>query len=324
MDKEEDHSPPILTVVTPAYNEAKNLPLLYGRLIEVLNQLGTGWEWIIVDDHSTDETFPVIKSLMERDHRVHGLRFAKNSGSHAAISGGLQYARGDCAVIIAADLQDPPEVIQVLLEEWQKGMQIVWAARRQRIGEKKSTIGFSRIYFFLMRHLVGIKEMPATGSDVFLLDRRVIEAINLFDEKNINIAALLTWMGFKQSTIQYDKQARLHGASGWSLGKKIKIVIDSIVSFSYFPIRFMTVIGFIVSMLGFIYAIVVAVRAFYGIPLLGWASLMVVLLVMGGFQLIMMGILGEYLWRSLDESRHRPRYLIEEVTDQELLRRRRK
>lgn len=321
MEKQQDVSPPKLTVVTPAYNEAKNLPLLYDRLRDVMYQLGVSWEWIVVDDHSTDDTFPVIKSLMGQDARVQGLRFAKNSGSHTAISCGLQYSRGDCAVVIAADLQDPPEVIQVLLEEWRKGMQIVWAARRQRIGEKKSTIGFSRVYFFLMRHIVGIKEMPATGSDVFLLDRRVIEALNIFDEKNVNIAALLTWMGFKQTTVTYDKQARLHGSSGWDLGKKIKIVIDSIVSFSYLPIRFMTIIGFIVSTLGFIYAIIVAVRAFYGIPLLGWASLMVVLLVMGGLQMIMMGILGEYLWRSLDESRNRPRFLIEDATDEELLRR---
>jgi polyisoprenyl-phosphate glycosyltransferase len=322
MGKQESHNPPKLTVVTPAYNEVKNLPLLHERLVAVLGQLDISWEWIIVDDHSTDNTFSAIKILMMQDSRIHGLRFAKNSGSHTAISCGLQYAAGRCAVVIAADLQDPPETINALLEEWQKGVQIVWAARGQRIGEKKSTIGFSRLYFFLMRHLVGIKEMPATGSDVFLLDRLVIEAINLFDEKNINIAALLTWMGFKQTTVTYDKQARLHGSSGWSLRKKIKIVIDSIVSFSYLPIRFMTIIGFVVSMLGFIYAIIVAIRAVSGIPLVGWASLMVAVLVMGGLQMIMMGILGEYLWRSLDESRNRPRYLIEDFTDEELLKRR--
>jgi dolichol-phosphate mannosyltransferase len=310
-----------LTIVTPAYNEEKNLPLLYEMLTDELNHLDMVWEWIIIDDHSTDNTFSIIQNLMEKDFRVHGLRFSKNYGSHTAISCGLKYAIGNCAVVIAADLQDPPEIIHSLLEKWREGIQIVWAARKQRIGEKKSTIGFSRLYFFLMRHLVGIKGVPATGADVFLLDRRVIDAINLFDEKNINIAFLLTWMGFRQKTIAYDKQARLHGTSGWNFGKKIKIVIDSIVAFSYFPIRFMTILGFIVSILGFIYAVIVAIRAINGIPLLGWSSLMVAVLVMGGMQMIMMGILGEYLWRSLDESRNRPRYFIEDFTDEEMMNR---
>lgn len=308
------NSRPLLSVVTPAYNEADNLPLLLGRLSQVLGPLDLDWEWIVVDDHSTDGTFAIIEDMARQDSRIRGIRFARNLGSHKAITCGLHHSRGDCAVIMAADLQDPPETLPALLEKWQAGTQVVWAVRERREGEKRSTIFFSRMYYFLMRHVVGMKEMPPTGADFLLVDRRVIDVFQQFGESNTSVMALITWMGFHQDTITYNKRARLHGHSGWNLEKKLKLLVDSITSFTYLPIRLMSYLGFVVALLGFLYAIFVIINSLTGTPVRGWASLMVVVLVIGGIQMLMMGVLGEYLWRVLDESRRRPRFLIEATT----------
>jgi dolichol-phosphate mannosyltransferase len=172
------------------------------------------------------------------------------------------------------------------------------------------------VYYWIMRNVVGMKDMPATGADFFLLDRKVADAFRQFGEANTSILALITWMGFRQERVQYDKHARLHGRSGWTLAKKLKLVVDSVASFSYMPIRLMSVLGFLVAAVGFVYAIVVVVNALRGSPAEGWSSLMVVVLVLGGFQMAMMGVLGEYLWRALDEARRRPRYIVEATTQQ--------
>ncbi len=303
---------PVLSLVTPAFREQDNLPVLCQRICDALGTSVT-WEWVIVDDHSPDNTFEVIRQLAAHDNHVRGIRLARNSGSHTAISCALQQVRGQCAVVLASDLQDPPEVIPDLLARWREGSQVVWAVRARREGEKASTVGFSRLYYCIMRRLSGMQEMPATGADFFLIDRRVIDAYQEFGESNASVFALLTWMGFRQSQITYDKQARLHGKSGWTLAKKLKLVVDSITSFSYAPIRLMSYVGFIVALLGFVYAAFVVFNAFRGVPAQGWSSLMVVLLVIGGLQMLMLGILGEYLWRALEESRRRPRYIVEDV-----------
>jgi dolichol-phosphate mannosyltransferase len=306
---------PLLSVVTPAYNEERNLPIFYQRLCQTLESVEMDWEWIVVDDHSSDRTFATISEIANRDRRVHALRFAKNSGSHRAITCGLHNAMGNCAVVLAADLQDPPETLPGLLAQWASGAQVVWAVRGRREGEKLSTLGFSRLYYAIMRNVVGMKEMTATGADFFLIDRRVIDALNQFNEGNVSIVALITWMGFRQTAITYDKQARLHGQSGWTLEKKLKLVLDSITSFTYLPIRLISYLGFAVAVIGFLYAGFVIYAALTGNLVQGWSSLMVVVLVIGGIQMLMMGVLGEYLWRALDESRRRPAYLIEAATD---------
>lgn len=305
------YSRPLLSVVTPAYNEAQNLPVLYERLCQVCNTLQLDWEWIVVDDHSTDDTFAVLAELARQNPDVRAVRLARNSGAHTAILCGMQRASGDCAVIMAADLQDPPETLPALIAQWQAGDQVVWAVRARREGEKVSTLGFARLYYFLMRRVIGMKEMPATGADFFLIDRRVIDGLCQFNEGNVSLMALITWMGFRQGQITYDKQARLHGKSGWNLHKKLKLVVDSVTSFSYLPIRLMSYVGFVVAFFGFLYAGLVIANAIGGQPAEGWSSLMVVVLVVGGLQMLMMGVLGEYLWRALDEARRRPRYVIE-------------
>jgi polyisoprenyl-phosphate glycosyltransferase len=205
-------------------------------------------------------------------------------------------------------------VIPGLLAEWRAGAQIVWAVRAGREGESAATIGFSRLYYFLMRRVVGMAEMPPTGADFFLADRVVLDAFARFRETNTSLFALLTWMGFRQASVLYVKQSRLHGRSNWTLGKKVKLVLDSVTSFTYMPIRAMSCLGVSVALLGFLYAGSVVRDAWTGHPADGWASLMIVVLVLGGTQMLMMGVLGEYLWRTFDESRRRPSYLVEAVT----------
>lgn len=301
-----------LSIVTPAFNEEANLLPFYAQIQAVLAPFGLDWEWVVVDDHSRDGTWAILQDIAARDPRLKAVRLARNSGSHTALACGLQHARGDCAVVLAADLQDPPETLPALLEKWRTGAKIVWAVREGREGESAATKGFARLYYGIMRLFVGIGEMPATGADFFLLDRRVINVLNVFKEANVSLMALLTWMGFKQDRISYVKQARQHGRSGWNLEKKLKLAVDSITSFTYKPIRFMSYAGFIVALAGFLYALVVVVNAWIGKPSPGWSSLMIVLLLVGGLQMLMMGVLGEYVWRALDEARNRPRFIVED------------
>jgi dolichol-phosphate mannosyltransferase len=308
----------LVTIVTPAYNEVENIGVLYKEICQVLDPGGVHWEWIVIDDHSSDNTFNLVAEIAQNDPRVCCLRFSKNFGSHAAIACGLNQSRGNCAVVIAADLQDPPNLIPQLLEKWRDGSQVIWAVRSQRSGEKWINVCFARLYYWLMRNVVGVRQIPENGADFFLIDRCVVNALQQFAEKNISIFALIMWMGFSQTSILYDKQVRQRGSSGWSIEKKVKLVIDSITSFTYLPIRAMSYLGFGFGCLGFLYALLVFFNFLLGIPVQGWSSLMIVVLVVGGTQMVMMGILGEYLWRALDESRHRPSYIIEAKAGQEL------
>ena len=308
-------SKPFISIITPAFNEEKSLSIFYEKLFEVLTSLDVKNEWIVVDDHSNDSTYQVLKNIARSDNRVRGVRLTRNYGSHRAITAGLHLATGDCAIVMATDLQDPPEIIPKLIEKWKRDIQIVWAVRSSREGETNVTKGLSRLYYWLMKRVVGIENLPSTGADFFLIDRKVIEALKLFKESNVSIFSLLTWMGFKQGKISYVKQARLYGKSGWTIRKKIRLVIDSITSFSHFPIRAMTYLGLSISMVGFLYAgFVFYLGMTDNTSPSGWHSLMVVILILGGFQLIMLGVLGEYLWRNFDESRQRPQFLIESDT----------
>ena len=304
----------LLSVITPAYNEERNLPALYERLCAVLDHLDLDWEWIVADDHSSDRTFEVLSDLGRRDPRVRGVRFSRNFGSHAGVSCGLRNAVGHCAVVLAADLQDPPEVIPQLLAAWRSGAQVVWAVRGRREGEKAATVGMAELFYWIMRNVIGMRELSATGADFFMIDRRVIDAYGDFDERNVNLFALLAWLGFRQNTIIYTKDARMHGQSGWTLKKKLKLVVDSITAFSYLPVRVMSWTGAFTALAGFFYATFIIFNVLTGHPAEGWSSLMVAVMVIGGGQMLMLGVLGEYVWRALDEARRRPCYTIEAVT----------
>ncbi|OGX21271.1 MAG: glycosyltransferase, partial [Omnitrophica WOR_2 bacterium GWC2_45_7] len=263
-----------------------------------------------VDDASTDQTPEILKVLHQKDERVKMIRFARNCGSHAALSAGLHHCKGESAIVLAADLQDPPELIGRLLEAWQQGAKIVWGARSKREGETASTTFLSKTYYRTMNWLTSVK-MPPSGADVFLADRSVIEAFKQVTEKHTSIFMTLAWLGFRQTTIYYVKQARFSGRSKWTVRKKIKLTIDSLLAFSDVFVRYMSFLGFFTAVLGFIYAAHVLWTFIHGSPVEGWSSLMVAILVIGGVQMMMCGVLGEYLWRTFDESRRRPRYIIE-------------
>ena len=295
----------MISLITPAFNEGSNLPMLHERLTAVFRQLD--WEWIIVDDHSRDNTFEVIERLVATDPRVRGIRLAYNSGSHLAFTCGLRHASGEVAALMVADLQDPPELLIQMLERWRSGVQVVWAVRRHQPGDGSGT----QLYYWIMRKLVGMNDMPATGADFFLVDRVVIDAFLAAADRHVSIFALMMWLGFRREFIQYDKQPRTRGRSGWTLAKKLKLVVDSIVGFSDFPIWWLTYAGVAALVLALVPA-VVGVVAYSG---LNAALLLLAALVIGlfGCHLIALGILGHYVWRGLDAARKRPLYSIEAV-----------
>ena len=295
----------MISLITPAFNEGSNLPMLHERLTAVFRQLD--WEWIIVDDHSRDNTFEVIERLVAIDPRVRGIRLAYNSGSHLAFTCGLRHASGEVAALMVADLQDPPELMIQMLERWRSGVQVVWAVRRHQPGDGSGT----QLYYWIMRNLVGMNDMPATGADFFLVDRVVIDAFLAAADRHVSIFALMMWLGFRREFIQYDKQPRTRGRSGWTLTKKLKLVVDSIVGFSDFPIWWLTYAGVAALVLALVPA-VVGVVAYSG---LNAALLLLAALVIGlfGCHLIALAILGHYVWRGLDAARKRPLYSIEAV-----------
>ena len=297
-----------LSIVTPAFNESANLPALYDRLVATMSALGVEWEWLIVDDHSRDDTFAAIELLAARDARVRGVRLARNSGSHVAITCGLHHVIGDAAVMMAGDLQDPPETLAAMLDRWKAGAQVVWATRRQRPGDR-SHAGFAAVYYWVMRHVVGMREMPARGADFFLIDRIVIDAFAQFSECNVSVLALITSLGFRQAYVEYDKQPRASGQSGWTMAAKVKLVIDSVTAFSAFPIRLCSYVGLALIVL----AVVIFGLSLLTLPALGWGILFVLAVMFGltGLQLVAIGLVGEYVWRALEEARRRPAYLIE-------------
>jgi dolichol-phosphate mannosyltransferase len=295
----------MLSIVTPAFNEAANLEALHARLVRFFEQAGGDWEWIVVDDHSRDDTFGVIERLALVDGRVRGLRLARNSGAHVAITCGLHHAQGDAAVMMAADLQDPPETIEAMIAAWRGGAQIVWAARRT------PPSAFSAFYYVVMRKVVGMTDMPAHGADFFLVDRVVLDAFRRFPERNVSVLALITWLGFRQASVEYDKQPRAAGQSGWTLARRVRLLVDSVTAFSNLPIRMCGYAGVLLIALAVILGAVAAVMR----PSVGAVGLFLLSAMFGltGIQLVALGVVGEYVWRALDESRRRPHYLIERI-----------
>ncbi len=303
---------PRLSIITFFLNEADNLPHLKDRLTSVLDRSDIETEIVLVNDHSTDGSREIALGWVAERPRTTYLRLSRNFGSHAAIAAGLRYATGDCAVVMAADLQDPPEVIPLLLERWREGNDIVWACRSGRAGESPATRAASKIYCRLMRWLA-LPEMHAEGADFVLLGRNVIDAYNAIAEKHTSVFAVILWMGFRQSSLAYVKQARHAGRSRWTLAKKLRLAIDSIVSFSDLPIRALSVLGLLMAAGGLLFVSIVGVGRLSGwaIAGTGFAAMMTVLLVGQGLILIMLGILGEYLWRTFDQVRGRPKFIIE-------------
>ncbi|GAF68109.1 unnamed protein product, partial [marine sediment metagenome] len=269
-------------------------------------------ELVFVDDGSGDGSLALLRAEQEKDPRIKIVKLSRNFGSVAAIQAGLLFATGDCVGVIAADLQDPPELFVDMIAQWEQGKKVVLAVRE---GRKDGIIHrcFSGGYYLLMRRFA-VRDYPKGGFDFVLMDKQIVEEINNIKEKNTNIDTLIFWLGHERAALPYVRQKRRHGKSRWTLSKKVKLFIDSFVSFSYAPIRLMSLIGLVTAGLSFVYGIVAIVNAFRGqIPVRGWTTLIVVMTFLLGSIMVMLGIIGEYLWRILDEVRNRPAYVIDEV-----------
>jgi dolichol-phosphate mannosyltransferase len=304
-----------LSVVIPVYNEGEGIRLLAARLKECLDSIGASWEVVLVDDHSSDSSPAVLRDVCAANPGFRFLRLSRNSGSHVAIIAGLEHCHGDCAVFLAADLQDPPELIGKLLGLWRDGYKTVWAVRAGREGIPLGDRIASSLYYWLLRRF-GEIAVPPDGSDFALIDRCVIDALIKSVGANPSLFNEIAKVGFQQTEVPYIKQARQYGSTKWDLQKKLKAFADAFVSFSYAPVRAMSYLGIVFSLLGFLYALFLFFMHYFGqraVP--GFASLMVVLLTVSGFQMMMLGVLGEYLWRTLDESRQRPQYFLEDSSD---------
>ena len=304
-----------VSIVIPVYYNEANLRPLYADIKEkFIDKIDYDYEIIMVNDGSKDKSYEVICELAKEDPNIKPISLSRNFGSHAACLCGLSNATGDCAVIKAADLQEPTELLLDMVESWRSGNNVVLACREDR-DESKTQVGFANMYYWMVRK-TSLPNMPKNGFDIYLLDRKVIDVIEQLDEKNSAITGQILWSGFRTGIVYYKRKAREIGKSRWTLKKKIRLVSDTLFSFSTLPIRILEIVGVISFLVGIIWTIVVLIAKLTGnIPVSGYTTLIIFNILSFGVTMLSMGILGEYLWRSFDASRKRPPYIIEDRDD---------
>jgi len=307
---------PELSVVIPAFNEESNVEPMHERLVATLDEVVDGLEILYVDDGSTDATWDRVQDLAVDDPRVRGLRFARNFGHQAALTAGVDAARGKAVVIIDGDLQDPPEVIPEMVARWREGFEVVYGQREEREGETWFKLLTAKVFYRILRGITHV-EIPVDTGDFRLMGPRAVEAFRALPERNRFIRGLVSWIGFSQTAVLYKRQARQVGETKFPVRKMLRFALDGITSFSFFPLRLATWTGFAVSLFAFLYIVVVLVLKAIGVSWLGYTSLMASILFLGGVQLLMIGIMGEYLARIFEEVKRRPLYLVGEWTDGE-------
>jgi glycosyltransferase involved in cell wall biosynthesis len=304
----------LVSVVVPVYFNAASLPRLAERLRAVAQEADFDLEVILVDDGSGDASWAAIRGIAADWASARGVRLTRNFGSQMAITAGLREARGDAAAILSADLQEPPELLPEMVAAWRRGATAVLAVRRSR-PEGWTTRAAAGLYYRLLRRLA-LSEMPPGGFDCFLIDRAAIDFLVENREIHTSLPGLLLWGGFATAIVPYDRVAREQGRSRWTLAKKIKYFLDAVISFSYAPLRWMSVTGAVLAGLAFAYAVFLIVyKLVHGQPVPGFTTVMAALAFFSGVQLISLGILGEYLWRTLDAARARKGFLVRERTE---------
>ncbi|HEB65957.1 MAG TPA: glycosyltransferase [Chloroflexi bacterium] len=306
---------PTLSIIAPIYNEYENLPELYRRVKEVMENAGETWELVLVDDGSTDGSTERIRELARQDKRVRPVIFARNFGHQLAVTAGLDYSRGDAVVIIDADLQDPPELIPEMLAKWREGYEVVYAVREAREGEtwfKKVT---AAAFYRLINRITSVN-IPVDTGDFRLLDRKVVNVLNRMRERHRFLRGMSVWVGFRQTGVTYKRAPRFAGETKYPLRKMLKFASDAITGFSYLPLQLATYLGFVSAGLSIIaIPIVVALRMTGSQAFHGQATTLIAVLFLGGVQLISLGILGEYVGRLYDEAKGRPLYIVRETPD---------
>lgn len=304
----------LLSIVVPLYNEERGLEPLFHRLERVAAGLDLDVEIVCVDDGSRDGTAAECRRRATGDPRIKLVRLSRNFGHQAAISAGLDFARGDAVIIMDGDLQDPPEAIPDLVARWREGYDVVYVIRRTRPEAWPKRVGYWLFYRVLGR--LSDVEIPADSGDFGLMDRGVVQTLRRMPERNRFLRGLRSWVGLRQTAVAVDRRSRAAGESKYTFAKLKGLAMDGLISFSYAPLKLATRTGFVVSAGSFLFAAwVIALRLGWGIDIPGWASLVVVILFLGGIQLITIGILGEYVGRIYDEVKRRPLYLVAETTN---------
>ena len=305
----------LVSVIVPMLNEADNAEPLVQRFRLLAEATpGCDFELVAVDDGSNDQTVEMLKKALDAGERWVIVRLTRNFGSHYAISAGLSHATGDCAVVLGADLQEPADLVDRFIEAWHQGNEVVWGIRAARAERRGLGSAFSKSFSRLFHKYSEIKSYPPEGPSGVLIARPVIDVVNALPERNRNVLGLIAWAGFRTSRVEYEQLPRQIGSSKWTRRKLFRLALDSFVQFSSAPIKLATLSGFVLAGLGFLYAAFLMVRVIAGAaPPEGWTTVVVLLLVLGGFQLMVLGIFGEYLWRATDEARRRPVYLVKDV-----------
>jgi len=304
------------SIIAPIYNEIENLPELYRRVKEVMDSSAEPWELILVDDGSTDGSIDKIHELARMDKNVRPVSFARNFGHQAAITAGWDYARGDAVVIIDADLQDPPEVILELAKKWKEGYEVVYAVRGEREGESWFKKFTAAMFYRLIYSITDVK-IPVDTGDFRLMDRKVVDVLKLMKERHRFPRGMSAWVGFKQIGVTYKRVARVAGVTKYPFRKMLKLALNAITGFSYFPLQVATYFGFFsagISILAI--PIVVYMRVTGSGAFFGQATTLIAVLFLGGVQLISLGILGEYIGRLYDEAKGRPLYIVRDAPEE--------
>ena len=304
---------PEFSVIIPAYNEQEVIEESYKRLTAVMSQINEPYELLFIDDGSRDNTASILARICESDPNVKLLRFSRNFGHMPAITAGMDYAGGSAILVIDADLQDPPELFPKMIEKWREGYDVVYGKRSERKGEtafKKMSAG---LYYRFLRRMTDV-DLPVDTGEFRLIDRKVCDAIKRIKEKNRYIRGLVSWVGFRQTAVEYVREKRFAGETKYPFTKMIKFAMDGITSFSYKPLKLAAHLGFTISALSFFYLIIVLYqRLFTQTTTTGWASMVAVVLFSQGIVLMVLGLMGEYIGRIFEEIKDRPIYIIKEI-----------
>ena len=308
-----------ISILIPCYNEEQSLPMLYPELVKLMDSLPAyEWELLFVNDGSQDATLELLRRYREQDARVNYVSLTRNFGKEAAMLAGFDYVAGDCMVIIDADLQDPPELIPEMIKWWEQGYEDVYARRKSRGRESWLRKSLSMLFYRMLQQSTRFDVLKNVG-DFRLLDRRCINALKRMRESERYTKGMFSWIGFKKKEIEFDRGDRHGGKSSWNYKQLFSLAIDGITSFSTLPLRISTIAGFFISMLALIYMLVVFVRALvWGNPVQGYPSLLVIILFLGGIQLLSLGIIGEYIGRIYNETKNRPDYLVDEHNNEKV------
>jgi glycosyltransferase involved in cell wall biosynthesis len=308
------NSKPTVSIIAPVYNEEPIIDELYRRIVEVLTGIAEPWELIMVNDGSSDGSAAKMHAVQARDPRVRVVNFARNFGHQNAVTAGMDYARGDAVVIIDADLQDPPEVILELLEKWREGYHVIYAVRAERKGESWFKKFTAKMFYRLIYRITDV-HIPVDTGDFRLMDRQVVNALNVMREHNRFIRGMTSWVGFRQTGVEYVREKRFAGETKYPLRKMVRFALDAITGFSYFPLQVTIYASLVLALVAVLAVPVVAFLRLAGSNLAfeGQATTLVVVLLMSSFQLFFFFIMGQYVARIYDEVRQRPLYIVSEV-----------